>query len=559
MAEATRCRPLNAEGLRVVASKSAVSTGPQFTVGNKHIGDLLAYTRQIGDLRAAIALLAWDQNTAMPEGAAEVRGEQLATLSGIIHDRWESQDLGDILSVLAGPVQKEPFTDADRALVREATRERIQATRLPRGLVEEMARVEASSFEAWRKARATNDFALFAPWLARTITLQREVADRLGFKATRYDALLDLYEPGLTTERVNTLFAPVRDVSIAVRRRIEASGQTVDSSCVEGAFADEGQLRLSRDILTRMGYDFARGGLAVSPHPFTTDFGSPYDVRLTVHPNDISMDSSLMAALHEGGHALYEQGCAPELVRTPIAGGASMGAHESQSRLWENAIGRSEAFWRGKIDAVRAVFPERFANVDAATLSRALNKVQPGLIRIEADEVTYNLHIIIRFEMEQAMVNTTVAVESLPRMWNERYQSYLGITPPNDSDGILQDVHWTSGFGYFPTYTLGNLYAAQIYAALHKSFPDFDERLASGDSAFAHDWLRERMYRWGKTYLPEELIERVTGERPTPDYFVDYLTRKFEGVYGLPAESEAAPKKAAKATKAKKPEKPADK
>jgi carboxypeptidase Taq len=493
-------------------------------------------TSEVADLRAALSLLSWDQNTAMPEGAASVRGEQLATLQGLIHERWTTQRLGELLSELATPTQKAPFTDADRALVREVNRERAYATRLPRGLVEEMARVEASSFEAWRKARETNDFALFAPWLARTITLQREVADRLGFKATRYDALLDLYEPGLTSARVDALFAPVREVSVRLRQRIEASGHTVDASCLTGAFPAGQQMQLARDILTRMGYDFTRGGLSISPHPFTTDFGSPFDVRVTVHPHEDMIDDALMAALHEGGHALYEQGSAPQLARTPVVGGVSMGAHESQSRLWENEIGRSEPFWRGNLAAVRAVFPSEFANVDAATFSRALNKVSPGLIRIAADEVTYNLHIIIRYEMEQAMVNTAVAVESLPRLWNEKYQAYLGITPPTDSEGILQDVHWSSGFGYFPTYTLGNLYGAQIYAALRASFADFDERLASGDSAFALDWLRERMYRWGKTYLPEELVERVTGEPPSPAYFVEYLTRKFEQVYDLPAE-----------------------
>ncbi len=514
------------------------SAGPQFSENQQPIADLLSATHEIADLRAALSLLSWDQNTAMPEGAGEVRGEQLATLQGLIHDRWSSQRLGEILAALEAPVKAAPYSDADRALVREASRERIQATRLPRGLVEEMARTEASSFEAWRKARSTNDFALFAPWLARTITLQREVADRLGFKVARYDALLDLYEPGLTTERVNTLFAPVREVSVALRRRIDASGHTVDSSSIEGAFPADRQVQLSRDILTRIGYDFTRGGVSISPHPFTTDFGSPYDVRLTVHPDEGYLDGALMAALHEGGHALYEQGSAPSLTRTPVVGGASMGAHESQSRLWENAIGRSEAFWRGNIDAARAVFPDQLAGVDAATLSRALNKVAPGLIRIAADEVTYNLHIIIRFEMEQAMVNTSVAVESLPRMWNEQYQAYLGITPPTDSDGILQDVHWTSGFGYFPTYTLGNLYAAQIYAAMRATFSDFDERMARGDSAFALDWLKEHMYRWGKTYLPEDLIERMTGKPPSPSYFVEYLTRKFEAVYDLPGVSD---------------------
>ncbi|HEY7849650.1 MAG TPA: carboxypeptidase M32, partial [Ktedonobacterales bacterium] len=392
----------------MVSSNIPEVAGPNLSADDQRIAELLTITREIADLRAALALLSWDQNTAMPEGAGVVRGEQLATLQGLIHSRWTTQRLGDLLGELAAPAQKAPFTDADRALVREVNRERVYATRLPRGLVEELARVEASSFEAWRKARATNDFALFAPWLARTITLQREVADRLGYKATRYDALLDLYEPGLTSARVDTLFAPVREVSVRLRQRIEASGHAVDASCLTGSFPADKQMQLSRDMLTRMGYDFARGGLSISPHPFTTEFGSPFDVRVTVHPHEDMIDDALMAALHEGGHALYEQGSAPELARTPVVGGVSMGAHESQSRLWENPIGRSEAFWRGNLAAVRAVFPDEFATVDAATFSRALNKVTPGLIRIAADEVTYNLHIIIRYEMEQAMVNTTV-------------------------------------------------------------------------------------------------------------------------------------------------------
>jgi carboxypeptidase Taq len=519
-----------------VSSNPTIAAGPSFS-DDKRITELRAITGEIDDIRAALRLLSWDQNTSMPEGAGATRGEQMATLHGQIHDRWTTQRLGELLSELATPIQKAPFTDSDRALVRETRRERDYAAKLPRGLVEEMARVETLSFEAWHKARTNNDFASFAPWLARTITLQREVADRLGFKATRYDALLDLYEPGLTSARVDALFTPVREVSVNLRKRIEQSGHEVDASCLSGSFPAERQMQLSRDILTRMGYDFTRGGLSISPHPFTTDFVSPFDVRVTVHPHEEMVDDALMAALHEGGHALYEQGSDATLTRTPVVGGVSMGAHESQSRLWENAIGRSEAFWRGNLSAVQAIFPTEFAQVDAATFSRALNKVTPGLIRIAADEVTYNLHIIIRYEMEQAMVNTTVAVESLPRLWNEKYQAYLGITPPTDSEGILQDVHWTSGFGYFPTYTLGNLYGAQIYTAMRASVADFDERLASGDCGFALDWLRERMYRWGKTYLPEDLVERVTGQRPDPAFFVEYLTRKFEQVYDLPAEA----------------------
>ncbi len=509
-------------------------TTPDFTRGDARISELLDHLHAIADLSALGALAAWDQNTALPEGAGEVRGAQLATLQGVLHEHWTTQRLGDLIAELADPVASEPFTDADRGLVREAKRAYDHAAKLPRGLVEEMARVEAGSFEAWRRARSQNDFASFAPWLSRTVTLQREVADRLGYTESRYDALLDQYEPGLTASQVDTLFAAVRDVSVATLRRIQASGHTVDASCLEGHFPASKQVELAEKVLRGMGYDFSHGGLAQSPHPFTTEFGTPFDVRVTVRPDEKFMQASLMAAIHEGGHAVYEQGGAPTLARTPVAGGASMGAHESQSRLWENAIGRSEPYWRGQFALVREVFPEQFANVDPATFARALNKVQPSLIRVEADEVTYNLHIIIRFELEKALVNGDVAIESLPGLWNARYREYLGVEPATDSEGVMQDIHWTSGFGYFPTYTLGNLYAAQIYSALRRAFPDFDERLARGDTAFVLNWLRERMYAVGTIYTPPVLIERVTGEKPNPAYFAAYLTEKFARVYDLP-------------------------
>jgi carboxypeptidase Taq len=284
-----------------------------------------------------------------------------------------------------------------------------------------------------------------------------------------------------------------------------------------------------------MGYDFSRGQLAKSPHPFTTSFGSPFDVRVTVRTHEHYIQPSLMAAIHEGGHAVYEQGSAPTLVRTPIAGGASMGLHESQSRLWENAIGRSEPYWRGQYVAVREAFPLHYADVDVVTFARSLNKVGPTLIRVEADEVTYNLHIMVRFELEKALINGDVAIETLPGLWNARYREYLGIEPANDAEGVLQDVHWSTGFGYFPTYTLGNLYSAQIFHKLHAVFPDFESRLAGGDTAFVLEWLREHMYAFGVIYQPEELMKRVTGETPNPEYFRRYLTAKFEKIYALPA------------------------
>jgi carboxypeptidase Taq len=506
---------------------------PSFTHGDAGITELLEYLHEIEDLQALGSLAEWDQNTEMPEGAGEVRSLQSATLQGVLHERWTSPRLGTMLNKLNIVINRSGYTDADRGLVREAQRNYDRATKLPRKLVEELARVQASSFEAWRRAREHNDFASFAPWLSRTVALQREVADHLGYTETRYDALLDLFEPGMTISTLDKLFAPVREVSTTLLQRIEASGVVVDDSCLQGEFSEEKQVALSDDLLRRMGYDFNHGGIAVSPHPFTTSFGSPFDVRLTVHPDKHFIQSSVMAAIHEGGHAVYEQGNAPVLGRTPLAGGASMGMHESQSRLWENAIGRSEAYWKGQFAAVRETFPEHFAAIDSATFARALNKVKPGPIRIEADEVTYNLHIIVRYELEKAMIDGDLAIESLPGQWNAKYHEYLGIEPTSNSAGVLQDIHWSSGFGYFPSYTLGNLYSAQIYSALRQHYSNFDERLASGDTAFILEWLRKNMYAFGAIYQPDTLMKRLTGETPDPVYFARYLTNKFAAIYQL--------------------------
>ena len=335
------------------------------------------------------------------------------------------------------------------------------------------------------------------------------------------------------------LFTPVRKVSSELLQRIQRSGKAIDTSSIEGSFALAQQQKLCDEVLHAMGYDFEHGHLSQSAHPFTTSFGSPLDVRVTVRYNEQYIQQALMAALHEGGHALYEQGVAPTLKRTPLASGASMGVHESQSRLWENAIGRSDAFWQGQSGLLRKNFPQRYNDLDSATFVRALNKVEPSLIRVEADEVTYNLHIIIRFELEKAMVNGDIAVESLPRLWNEKYQEYLGITPENDTVGILQDIHWTSGFGYFPDYTLGNLYSAQIYHTVRQQIPDLDTRLASGETGTLLHWLRDHLYQLGATFLPEEIIQRVTGQPADPHYFIDYLTDKFTRIYELPESNEA--------------------
>jgi len=503
-----------------------------FTHNNDHIEELLHLLQEITDLEALQALADWDQQTAMPEAANEVRSHQAATLQGLIHERWTSPRLGTLLNRLEEVVQQASFTDADRGLVRQARRIHNRSTKLPRKLVEEMERARVISHDAWVHARANNDFASYAPCLEQTVRFQREVADLYSYQENRYDALLDIYEPRLTASMAEQFFGPIRDVSVSLLQRIQTSGKKIDTSFLQGNFSEAQQQLLAEKLLTRIGYDFSRGKIAISAHPFTTSIGAPQDVRLTVRYSDF-LPMSMMVALHEGGHALYEQGSARMLLRTPIAGGASMGMHESQSRLWENAIGRSEAFWRGQYGLVQEVFPQPFQQVSVTDFARALNHVEASLIRVEADEVTYNLHIIIRFELEKALVNGEIAVESLPRLWNEKYHAYLGIKPDSDANGVLQDVHWTFGFGYFASYTLGNLYGAQIYRSLRQSIADFDQQLAAGETASILAWLSERIYTFGAIYQPDELMQHITGEAANPQYLVQYLTQKFSQLYEL--------------------------
>ncbi len=504
-----------------------------FTLNDEHMHTLVQKLHEMADLSNVIALADWDQQTAMASGASDVRGHQMATLQGLLHARWTEPALGDLLTALAQKIDQGPFTAADRGLLQKAQRGYDRASKLSRKLVEEIERVRVSSTDAWVNARTHNDFASFAPWLQRTVSLQREVADRVGYVETRYDALLDEYEPGITTTQLMALFAPIRDTSTNLLQRIAAHAQPIDASCLQGQFPAEQQKYVCEQLLQHIGYDFNHGGLASSAHPFTTSFGAPFDVRLTVRYNESYLQMALMAALHEGGHGLYEQGISPTLVRTPLANGASMGIHESQSRLWENAVGRSRPFWQGQYALLQKTFASQLGNTDLDTFVRALNKVQPSLIRIEADEVSYNLHILIRFELEQALINGDIAIETLPRLWNAKYREYLGIEPTTDSEGVLQDIHWSSGFGYFPSYTLGNMYAAQIFHTIHERIPDLDERLAHGDTSTLLGWLQQHLYSSGAIYQPQALLERVTGRKADPGYLLHYLNEKFSTLYAL--------------------------
>ena len=515
---------------------TATSNKLEFTRTDPELNELLERVHEIADVRDTLALLEWDQQVNMPHEANQVRGPQQATMQAIAHERLTAPRIGELLQALEARVKGSGYTDTDRGLVRQARRLYDQATKLPTAFVKELAEVTAETWGAWEKAKPANDFASFAPHLHKLVALKRQEAEYYGYQGSPYNALLDQFEPGMTLETLIPILNRVREATIDLLRRIQASDNKVDTSSLHGAFAADKQMSLCNALLKQMGYRFEAGRMDLSSHPFTTSFGSPYDVRVTTRVDPEYFPQALMAAIHEGGHALYEQGSDPALARTILAGGASMGMHESESRLWENYIGRSLPFWQHHFGILRAHFPETFAHRSVEELASALSAVKPSLIRVEADEVTYNLHIIIRFELEQALFNEEIEVTDLPRLWNQKYHQYLGITPPTDTVGVLQDIHWSGGsFGYFPTYTLGNLYGAQIYYRLRREFPDYDARLAAEGTSFILDWLREHMYAYGQVYTPAELARKVTGEDLNPEYFVRYANEKYGVLYSLKA------------------------
>ncbi|QBD74896.1 carboxypeptidase M32 [Ktedonosporobacter rubrisoli] len=506
------------------------------TKSQPHINELLHQLQEVVDLQAIFELADWDAQSALPDGAREARAHQMALLQALIHERLASPHLGKLLGALEKLAPTVSFSAAEQGLLRQAVRLHHQATCLPVQLIKEIEQTRIICENAWKHARTHNNFAEFAPYLERMLTLQRKKADHLGWQSERYDALLDLYEPGCSVHRFEKLVAPIRQTCMALLEQIQAKSQQSESSMFQQDYPQERLKQLAGLLLASINYDHARGQLGNSAHPMTTSLSAPVDVRLSVRSSDLL--SLVTSTLHEGGHALYAQGMARELLRTTLASKPSHGIDESQSRLWENAIGRSDAFWQGQYQSLQAVFPQPFREIPVNDFVRALNQVRPGPIRTVADEVCYNLHIFVRYELERGMINGDIAVESLPRLWNEKYRTYLGIEPESDANGVLQDIHWTSTFGYFPTYTLGNLYAAQIFHALRTAIPEIEPRLASGETAFILEWLQEHMYRFGAIYGPEELMVQVSGEAPNPRYLTEYLTHKFSKLYQLEAGEE---------------------
>ncbi len=486
---------------------------------------------EIADLNAAGSLLGWDQQTMMPERAAPQRAEQLATLGRLVHERFTDDAIGRLLDT-AAPLAS---AEADAALLRVTRRDWEKARRVPSELAAELARAGALGHAAWVDARERSDFAAFLPFLRRNVELKLRYVDCFEGFADPYDVLLDDYEEGMTSAEVDALFAQLRAGLVPLIAAIAERADAVDAAPLHGEFPIDGQRELLRRVLTRLGWRADGWRLDEAAHPFATSFG-PGDVQLTTRYDARYVGMALYGAIHEFGHGLYEAQVDPALARGPLGEGVSLGVHESQSRLWENVVGRGRPFAGWLHGQLREVFPERFAGVSAEDWFRAVNKVAPSLIRVEADEATYGLHIILRFELERAMIAGTVALEDLPEAWDARMQEYLGVEVPSDAEGVLQDVHWSGGdIGYFATYALGNLIGAQLWERARLALPDLDAQLAAGDGSALRAWLGEHVHRFGRTHPPRELVERVVGGPIAVQPFLDYLNGKLRPIYGLVA------------------------
>lgn len=497
--------------------------------------ELAGLLREAAVLASAGATLSWDQETVMPPAAAALRADQLSALSALVHERRTSPRLAELLERCEGDaaLASDPVAAAN---LREIRRQQDMATRLPTSLVRDMAETSSRALEAWKDARERDDFAAFAPWLERVLELNRAKAECYGVPAggEPYDALLDEFEPGMTSAEVQRVFGALRAGLAPLIADIAGSATRPDPGLAAVRVPAAAQEALNRTLLETIGFDFRAGRLDVSTHPFCESPG-PGDTRMTTRYREDAFLDSLVSSLHEAGHGMYEQGL-PKAAAfgQPIAEPASLGIHESQSRMWENMVGRSRPFWEWALPLARDAFGPALAGTDVDGVFGFLNAVEPGLTRVEADEATYNLHIMLRFDLERGMLHGELPVRDLPGAWNERMRQDLGVEVPDDRSGCLQDIHWSMGaIGYFPTYTLGNVYAAQFWETIRAQLPDLDAQIARGEFAGLLGWLRDNVHGHGSRFRAPELCERITGRPLSPEPLLAYLRAKLRPLYGL--------------------------
>ncbi|MGO9752469.1 MAG: carboxypeptidase M32 [Solirubrobacteraceae bacterium] len=493
------------------------------------ITELRVRLAEIEDLGIAAGVLGWDQQTMMPPRGAQTRAESLATLARISHDLFVAPETGRLLQAAAASLNGAEADSDDVRLVRVTSRRWEKRRRVPTELAAELARASSLGQEAWALARRENDFATFAPYLERNLQLARRYVDCFDSFDRAYDVLLDDYEPGIKTADVTRLFSELRAELVPLIATV--ADLPLDDSCLHGHFPVAAQRTLVAGTVALMGFDPAGWRIDDSTHPFATSFGSG-DVRITTRWDETYFASALFGAMHECGHGLYEAGIAPSLQRTPIGHPDSLGLHESQSRLWENMVGRSREFCIVMAPRIARQFGGPTAGLNADTLFRAVNRVKPSLIRVEADEATYALHIVLRFELEQELIEGRLAIAELPAAWDARVKEYLGIDVTSDAKGVLQDVHWSAGMvGYFPTYAIGNLIAGQLWARVHEDIPDLSKQIAAGELGALRTWLGDRVHRHGSKFTTTELLAQAVGGPIEVEPFVSYLKRKLSAVY----------------------------
>ncbi|HET7145053.1 MAG TPA: carboxypeptidase M32 [Anaerolineales bacterium] len=485
---------------------------------------------EVSDLNHAASVLSWDQQVYMPPQGGEARGQQLATLGKIAHEKSTSQQVGKLLDEL-----KSEFDDPDSdeaAMLRVAARKYDKDTRVPAEFVAEQAIVTTTAFEAWVEAKGKSDFSIFLPHLEKVVGLVRKYVSFFPPADHPYDTLLDDYEPGMKTADVKKIFDDLRPQQVKLIKAIHSVKQ-VKGEFLHKKYNENKVWDFGEKIITKFGYDWSRGRQDKTAHPFQTTF-SVNDTRITNRFEADNPLSTLFSAMHEAGHAMYEQGSNPVYERTPLAGGTSLAVHESQSRMWENLVGRSLPFWEYFFPDLKKAFPSQLDGVSLKAFYKAINKVEPTLIRVNADEATYNLHVMLRLELEIGMVEGKFALKDLPEIWNAKMQEYIGITPPNVAQGVLQDVHWSYGaIGYFSTYALGNLVSAQLWEKINEDIRDLDEQTRKGKFDSLLGWLREKIHIYGHKYDPQDLVQKVTGSRIDSAAYVRYLTKKYSDIYGL--------------------------
>jgi carboxypeptidase Taq len=492
---------------------------------------LVAHLREVNNVGSAAAILSWDQETAMPDGGAVARAGQMATLARIQHEMATSDTTARLLEDAEKEVAGKAYDSDEASMIRIAKQDYEDATKLPNDFVAKRTREVSLAHHTWVEARVKSDFSIFRDALKRIIDLTLQESEYIGYKEHPYDALLSKYERGISTAEVAAIFAAHRPALVELIANV-ARAKQVDDSVLHRHFPIDKQREFGLDMIKAYGFDFNRGVQAISVHPFCTSF-SKTDVRITTRFEDNFLNPALFGMMHEAGHGMYEQGVADALDGTNLGGGTSLGVHESQSRMWENLVGRSKGFWSWALPKLQESFPN-MKDVSLDQFYKAINKVERSFIRVEADEATYNLHIILRFEIEQALLTGEVSVDQLPEFWNGMFKDFFGIIPPDDAQGVLQDVHWSAGlYGYFPTYALGNLLSVQYYNKAISDCPTIPDDIASGRFDTLLSWLNSNIHQHGRKFTGQELTQRITGEAIQSNDYIAYLTKKFSDVYGL--------------------------